>query len=236
MRGYSAGTKEFYEQNEKWVKKLIKDFGKPFVVELLSERTHYWICKCDLAAVDTSRRPIECPTVQIDVESATRFDIKYYERGVQKRPTILHTSPTGGIERVLCSILETQANEKVPMLPVWLSPTQVRVIPVSDKHLAYAQGLVTLLKVAKIRVDLDDRDESTSKKIALAGKDWVPYVVVVGEKEEESGILSVTMRKQREKKEISAEELIREVLQQADGMPYRPLTLPERISKRPKFI
>ncbi len=234
--GIFRSTKEFYEQNEKWVKKLIKDFGKPFIVELLSERTHYWICKCDLAAVDTSGRPIECPTVQIDVESATRFDIKYYERGVQKRPIILHTSPIGGIERVLCSILETQANERVPMLPVWLSPTQVRVVPVSDKHLAYAQGLVALLKAAKIRVDLDDRDESTSKKIALAGKDWVPYVVVVGGKEEESGILSVTMRKQREKKEISAEELIREVLQQADGMPYRPLTLPERISKRPKFI
>jgi threonyl-tRNA synthetase len=234
--GIFRSTKEFYEQNEKWVKKLIKDFGKPFVVELLSERTHYWICKCDLAAVDTSRRPIECPTVQIDVESATRFDIKYYEKGVQKRPIILHTSPIGGIERVLCSILETQANERVPMLPVWLSPTQVRVVPVSDKHLAFAQGLVTLLKAAKIRVDLDDRDESTSKKIALAGKDWVPYVVVVGEKEEESGILSVTMRKRREKKEISVEGLIREVLQQADGMPYRPLTLPERISKRPKFI
>ncbi len=234
--GIFRSTKEFYEQNEKWVKKLIKDFGKPFLVELLSERTHYWICKCDLAAVDTSRRPIECPTVQIDVESATRFDIKYYDGGVQKRPIILHTSPIGGIERVLCSILETQANERVPMLPVWLSPTQVRVIPVSDKHLAYAQGLVALLKAAKIRVDLDDRDESTSKKIALAGKDWVPYVVVVGEKEEESGILSVTMRKQREKKEVSVEELIREVHEQADSMPYRPLTLPERISKRPKFI
>lgn len=234
--GIFRSTKEFYEQNEKWVKKLIKDFGKPFVVELLSERTHYWICKCDLAAVDTSRRPIECPTVQIDVESATRFDIKYYERGVQERPIILHTSPIGGIERVLCSILETQANERVPMLPIWLSPTQVRVIPVSDKHLAYAQGLVALLKAAKIRVDLDDRDESISKKIALAGKDWVPYEVVVGEKEEESGILSVTIRKQREKREMSVEELICEVLQQADGMPFRPLTLPEMISKRPKFI
>jgi threonyl-tRNA synthetase len=174
--------------------------------------------------------------VQIDVESATRFDIKYYDREVQKRPIILHTSPIGGIERVLCSMLETQANERVPMLPVWLSPTQVRVIPVSDKHLVYAQRLVTLLKGVKIRVDLDDRDESTSKKVALAGKDWVPYVVVVGEKEEESGILSVTMRKRREKKEVSVEELIREVHEQVDNMPYRPLTLPEKISKRPKFI
>jgi threonyl-tRNA synthetase len=234
--GIFRSTKEFYEQNEQWVKKLIKDFRKPFIVELLSERTHYWICKCDLAAVDTSGRPIECPTVQIDVESATRFDIKYYDREVQKRPIILHTSPIGGIERVLCSMLETQANERVPMLPVWLSPTQVRVIPVSDKHLVYAQRLVTLLKGVKIRVDLDDRDESTSKKVALAGKDWVPYVVVVGEKEEESGILSVTMRKRREKKEVSVEELIREVHEQVDNMPYRPLTLPEKISKRPKFI
>ena len=229
-------TKEFYGQNEKWIKHLIRDFGKPFMIELLSGRTHYWICKCDLAAVDTFGRPIECPTVQIDVESAIRFDIKYYEMGVQERPTILHTSPIGGIERVLCSILEAQANESTPMFPIWLSPTQVRVIPISDKHLAYSEDIVASFKDAKIRADLDDRDESIGKKIALAGKDWVPYIVVVGEKEEETGVLSVTVRKQREKKEASVEELIHEVNKQVGNMPRKPLTLPERISRRPKFI
>jgi threonyl-tRNA synthetase len=122
------------------------------------------------------------------------------------------------------------------MFPIWLSPTQVRVIPVSDKHLAYSEDIVRLLKGAKIRADLDDRDESLSKKIALAGKDWVPYVVVVGEKEEETGVLSVTTRKQREKKEVPVEELIHEVHKQVGSMPYKPLTLPERISKRPKFV
>jgi len=132
--------------------------------------------------------------------------------------------------------LEAQANESTPMFPIWLSPTQVRVIPISDKHLAYSEDIVASFKDAKIRADLDDRDESIGKKIALAGKDWVPYIVVVGEKEEETGVLSVTVRKQREKKEASVEELIHEVNKQVGNMPRKPLTLPERISRRPKFI
>jgi threonyl-tRNA synthetase len=141
-------TKAFYKDNKKWVEQIAREFKRPFLVELLSERVHYWVCKCDLAALDTSRKPIECPTVQIDVESAERFDIKYYTETGEHWPIILHTSPTGGIERVLCAILEAQALEKVPALPVWLAPTQVRIIPVSEKHLQYAREIATEVRNA----------------------------------------------------------------------------------------
>jgi threonyl-tRNA synthetase len=229
-------TRAFYDDNKKWVEQIAREFKRPFLVELLSERVHYWVCKCDLAALDTSRKPIECPTVQIDVESAERFDIKYYTEAGERWPIILHTSPTGGIERVLCAILEAQALERVPALPVWLAPTQVRVVPVSEKHLQYAREVASEVRNAKIRVDIDDRDESVSKKVASAGKEWVPYVVVIGEKEEQRKSLAVTVRFSGQKESMYTNELIDHVRQEIEQMPYRPLTLPEMLSQRPKFV
>ncbi|MGZ5521407.1 MAG: threonine--tRNA ligase, partial [Halobacteriota archaeon] len=201
-------TKTFYEENKMWVQQMVREFQRPFLLEFLSERAHYWVCKCDLAALDTSRKPIECPTVQIDVESAERFDIKYYDETGEVRPIILHTSPTGGIERVLGAILEGQALERVPSLPVWLAPTQVRVIPISEKYLQYADEVSGEIQNAKIRVDIDDRDESVSKKVAAAGKEWVPYVAVIGEKEQQEKSLAVTKRFTGTKQSMSVNELI----------------------------
>lgn len=229
-------TKAFYEENKTWVEQMVREFQRPFLIEILSERAHYWVCKCDLAALDTSRKPIECPTVQIDVESAERFDIKYYDETGERWPIILHTSPTGGIERVLCAILEAQALESVPTLPVWLAPTQVRIIPISEKHLQYAEEISGEVQNAKIRVDIDDRDESVNKKVAAAGKEWVPYVVVIGEKEQQEKSLAVTTRMIGAKQSMSVNELIDEVRRNTHQMPYRPLTLPQMLSKRPKFV
>jgi len=229
-------TKTFYEENKMWVQQMVREFQRPFLLELLSERAHYWVCKCDLAALDTSRKPIECPTVQIDVESAERFDIKYYDETGERWPIILHTSPTGGIERVLGAILEGQALKRVPSLPVWLAPTQVRIIPISEKYLKYADEVLGEVQNAKIRVDIDDRDESVNKKVAAAGKEWVPYVAVIGEKEQQEKSLAVTKRVKGSKQLISVNELIDEVHQNTHQMPYRPLPLPLMLSKRPKFV
>jgi len=229
-------TRTFYEENKTWIEQMVREFQRPFLIELLSERVHYWVCKCDLAALDTSRKPIECPTVQIDVESAERFDIKYYTETGESWPIILHTSPTGGIERVLCAILEAQAHQSVPVLPVWLAPTQVRIIPISEKHLQYAEEVLGEIQNAKIRVDIDERDDSVSKKVASAGKDWVPYVVVIGEKEQQEKSLTVTTRITGTKQAMSLNELIDVVRRNTHQMPYRPLTLPQMLSRRPKFV
>jgi threonyl-tRNA synthetase len=229
-------TKTFYEENKTWVQQMVREFQRPFLVELLSERAHYWVCKCDLAALDTSRKPIECPTVQIDVESAERFDIKYYDETGEGRPIILHTSPTGGIERVLGAILEARALETIPSLPLWLAPTQVRIIPISEKYQKYAEEVLGDVQNAKIRIDIDDRDESVKKKVAAAGKEWVPYVAVIGEKEQQEKSLAVTKRLNGTKQPMSVNELIDEVHQNTHQMPYRPLPLPLMLSKRPKFV
>lgn len=232
-------TKDFYDENKDWMYSIGKKIGKPVLLEILPERKHYWSCKIDFAAIDYLGRPIENPTVQIDVESGKRFDITYLgEDGKEHYPTILHCSPTGSIERVICSLLEKTAielDEKAPMLPTWLSPIEVRIITVGEDHKDFANELYDKINAENIRVDVDDRDESVGKKIRDAATEWIPYIFVVGDNEKESGVFSVTVRETGEKVDMTVDELIKEVLDKTKGMPYRGLPLPKDISTRINF-
>lgn len=232
-------TKDFYDENKDWMYSIGKKIGKPVLLEILPERKHYWSCKIDFAAIDYLGRPIENPTVQIDVESGKRFDITYLgEDGKEHYPTILHCSPTGSIERVICSLLEKTAielDEKAPMLPTWLSPIEVRIITVGEDHKDFANELYDKINAGNIRVDVDDRDESVGKKIRNAATEWIPYIFVVGDNEKESGVFSVTVRETGEKVDMTVDELIKEVLDKTKGMPYRGLPLPKDISTRINF-
>ena len=232
-------TKDFYDENKDWMYSIGKKIGKPVLLEILPERKHYWSCKIDFAAIDYLGRPIENPTVQIDVESGKRFDITYLgEDGKEHYPTILHCSPTGSIERVICSLLEKTAielDEKAPMLPTWLSPIEVRIITVGEDHKDFANELYDKINAENIRVDVDDRYESVGKKIRNAATEWIPYIFVVGDNEKESGVFSVTVRETGEKVDMTVDELIKEVLDKTKGMPYRGLPLPKDISTRINF-
>ena len=218
---------------------IASKFNKPILLEVLPERHHYWVCKIDLANIDALGRPIENPTVQIDVESGKRFDVEYLgEDGKQHNPTILHCSPTGSIERVLCAMLEKTAielNEKSPMLPTWLSPIQARIITVGEAHEEFAEEIYEKINASNIRVDIDDRDESVGKKIRNASKEWIPYIFVIGDKEVESGKFQVTVRETGEKVDMDVDELISEISDKNKGMPFRRLPLPKDISKRINF-
>ena len=232
-------TQEFYETYKDWMHKTAEKLGKPIILELIPERKHYWISKMDFAAIDYLGRPIENPTVQIDVESGERFGINYLtEEEKEAHPIVLHCSPTGSVERVLCSLLEKtaiDAGEKPPMLPVWLSPTQIRVIPVGEKHLEFANQLVEKLATENIRVDLDDRDERVGKKIRNSATDWVPYTIVVGDKEIETNVFSVSDRANNDKKDLTMDEIINEVHSKTKNMPFRKLPLAKVLSKRINF-
>lgn len=232
-------TQEFYETYKDWMHKTASKLGKPMILELIPERKHYWVSKMDFAAIDYLGRPIENPTVQIDVESGKRFGISYLtEEEKEANPIILHCSPTGSIERVLCSLLEKTAievNEKPPMLPVWLSPTQIRVIPVGEKHIDFANQVAYEIASNNIRVDVDDRDERVGKKIRNAATDWVPYTIVVGDKEIETNIFSVTDRVANDKKDMTVDDVVYEVLSKTMNMPFRKLPISRDLSKRINF-
>ncbi len=232
-------TQDFFDDNEEWMYEIAEKFQKPILLEILPERHHYWVCKIDLANIDALGRPIENPTVQIDVESGKRFGITYLgEDGEQHNPTILHCSPTGSIERVLCAMLEKTAleiNDKAPMLPTWLSPIQARILTVGESQKEFAEELYNKINAENIRVDIDDRDESVGKKIRNASQEWIPYIFVVGDKEAESGKFQVTVRETGEKVEMTVDELIGEIKSKTEGKPFRKLPLPKDISRRINF-
>jgi threonyl-tRNA synthetase len=235
-------TTDFYKDNETWVKKIVKDSDCPMLIEILSDRVHYWVAKIDLAAIDGQRRPIENPTVQIDVESSTRFNIKYHTQdGTPVHPPILHCSPTGSVERVMCAILENISTQAVPALPTWLSPVQVRVIPVAERHGTFAQEICNAINAAQVRCDVDDREEGVGKKVRETGMDWVPYVVVVGDDEIASKNLTVTVRKKSQpnkpfKEQMTVESLIASVKKDVEGKPFRPLYTPRKLSMKARYI
>ena len=148
-------TKDFLEENKEWVYSAADKIGKPVLLEILPERKHYWIAKMDFAAIDYLGRPIENPTIQIDVESGKRFGITYINSEEEEiNPIIIHCSPTGSIERVICSLLEKSAvdrKDKPPMLPVWLTPTQVRVIPIAERHTEKAEEVAQQIMAHKYK-------------------------------------------------------------------------------------
>ncbi|KAF5414168.1 MAG: Threonine--tRNA ligase [Candidatus Methanogaster sp.] len=232
-------TRDFYRENQDFIKELVGIVGKPALIELWDSRFFYFVIKFEFNYIDALKKASALSTVQIDVENAERYDITYIDKnGTEQRPTILHCSPSGAIERCIYALLEkahlTSKAGGVPSLPTWLSPTQVRLIPVAERHLGYAEEVAAAIN--GVRADIDDRDETVGKRVRVAGREWVPYVVVIGDKEVESGVLSVTIRAESGKVEETARELQERVLAEIAGMPYRQINLPVLLSKRPIFF
>jgi threonyl-tRNA synthetase len=231
-------TKDFLEENKEWVYSAADKIGKPVLLEILPERKHYWVAKMDFAAIDYLGRPIENPTIQIDVESGERFGITYINQDeVEINPIIIHCSPTGSIERVICSLLEKTALEsnKPPMLPIWLTPTQVRVIPIAERHTEYAEEIASQIRNQNVRVDIDDRHETVGKKIRNAAGEWIPYVIVIGDRELEGGPVTVNIRATNEKVAMNIDELVQRISGEIKGMPFRKLPLPVKLVNRVNF-
>lgn len=233
-------TKDFYEENRDFIVSLVKRFGKPALVEMWEEKFFYFVLKYELNFIDNLGKASALSTDQIDVENGKRFNITFVdENGEKKNPIILHMSPSGAIERVIYALLEKayedQTKGKVPELPLWLSPTQVRVIPLSDRFLEYSVEVAKKLNERRIRADVDDREETVQKRIREAEREWIRYIVVIGDKEAQSGKLSVRNRLTGEISEMSLDELSNKVLEETKDKPFRPLPLPILLSKRPLF-
>jgi threonyl-tRNA synthetase len=233
-------TKDFYEENKEFVNSLAKTFRKPLLVEMWNQRFFYFILKWDFNFVDNQDKAAALSTDQIDVENAKRYDINYVdEKGEKRHPLILHCSPSGAIERVVYALLENayriQQSGKSPMLPLWLSPTQIRVIPMSDKFLKEAEKLATVIEANCVRVDIDDRPLTLQKRVREAEMEWVPYIVVLGQREIDAGVLAVRDRKAGEIRKLKLGELLAETEKSTEGMPFKALPLPKRLSERPQF-
>jgi threonyl-tRNA synthetase len=233
-------TKEFYKENKEFITSLVKTLGKPVLVEIWEERFFYYVLKWDFNFVDNQNKAAALSTDQIDVENAKRYEITYVdEKGEKCYPLILHCSPSGAIERDVYALLEkaykTQQDGGAPMLPVWLSPTQVRIIPISDNFLKDVERFAEELEKHSVRVDIDDRSLTLQKKVREAEMDWVPYTIVVGQKELESGILPVRERSSGEMRKLKLDELLHTFEEITVGKPFKPLPVPKYLSRRPQF-
>jgi threonyl-tRNA synthetase len=233
-------AKDFYKENGAFVHSLVKLFGKPVLIEMLDEKAFYWVLKWEFNFVDNQEKASALSTDQIDVENAYRYDITYIDEGGQKRhPLILHCSPSGGVERCVYALLEKaymeQKEGSVPILPLWLAPTQVRLIPISDKFVASAEKIGQRIDKHPIRVDFDDRSLTMQRKVREAETEWINYILVIGPKEVESGVLSVRDRLAGKIVKMKLDELIHTILKTTEGKPFNPLPLPKKLSQRPQF-
>ncbi len=238
-------VEEYFDQTKDLLVTLAKDLKRPILVELLPEMSHYWNVKNEFQFVDAAEGSGQLSTVQLDVSDAERYGITYVnEAGEDIGCIIVHTS-IGSLERLVYGLLESavkrQKQGRLPMLPIWLSPVQAVVLPVADRHKEHAGNIVDLLRAQNVRAVLDDRGKTVGWKVRNAGKQWVPFVVVIGDKELDANEFPVTIREKstikKSKSELLSPAALAHLINEASkDKPFRQLTLPKNMSMWPIFI
>jgi len=237
-------TEDFWDNYRDVVLEFVKNDGTDAVVTIYPAGIYYWVLNVEYHIIDSAGRPREIATFQFDIGNAKRFGIKYIdENGDEKYPIIIHTALIGSVERYIYMLFDSAVkNEKrgqTPSLPTWVSPIQVRLIPVdisSKEQIEFVEKIASLLDEHVIRVDIDDRPLSLGRRIRDAGREWIPYVGVVGEREVKTGTVNVTIRKTNDRIALKPEELVKRVLDDITGYPRIRSTLPRYLSRRPTLV
>jgi len=233
-------TRSFFEKNKDLFIEMARVEKKPLLLNFVPEGHYYWVLNVEYNIIDDLDRPREIGTFQIDIGNAQRFDIHYAnEKGEREYPVIIHTAVIGGLERYLFALLDSavrmERQGKKPMLPVWVSPVHARIIPLSKQLVKDGMTILEKLEEARIRADLDDRDDTLQSRIRDAELSWVPYIVVFGERELKSEKLSVRTREDGKEIKTSLSELVSRIRSETQGYPSRDLTYPKLLSQRPGY-
>lgn len=218
-------VESFYQQHRQQLIEMARYVNQPIWIELLSEMKHYWVMKHELTTIGVRNDVCQVSTVQLDVKDSELYGITYVgPDGAKKGCTIVHSS-IGSPERWIYSILEDALKKDAPQLPLWLAPTQVRFLPVADRHVNFCAQLARLLQKQKVRVDVDDRPDTLNRRVRNAGRDWVPYTIVCGDQEIANGVfskLALTVRG-KNKTKATLNEIADRVHQKTNKMPFRAL-------------
>lgn len=230
-------VRSFLDENPGFVEEIMRALGRPALIEVWDERFFYFVAKFEMNFIDTAKKAACLSTVQIDVENTERFNINYVaEDGTKQHPLLMHTSVSGSLDRNVYAILENQAMRMArgqkAFWPVWLAPIQVRVVPVSEAQL---EGALRLADRIPYRVDVDDTNAKMGKKVREAEKEWIPYVLVVGEKELSGGNLTVRPRLE-EQVEMTLDAFLEKLSTETAGKPQRSANTPRLLSRRPIFV
>lgn len=193
----SMGSDEIWDLATKTLREVIEEKGVPFQIN--EGDGAFYGPKLDFHVKDSIGRTWQCGTIQLDMLMPERFDMTYIgEDGQKHRPVMVHRTVFGSVERFLGILIENYNGA----FPVWLAPVQVKFLPISDKHLAYAKELRKKFKKMGIRVEVDESNEKIGYKIRKAQMEKVPYMAVIGDKEMESNTLSI---RDRSKGDIGAQ-------------------------------
>ena len=185
----SMGSDEDWELATEGLRKALEDMQLDYTVN--EGDGAFYGPKIDFHLVDAIGRTWQCGTIQLDFQLPQRFEAEYIGAdGEMHRPIMIHRVCFGSIERFVGILTEHFAGK----FPTWLSPVQVKILPISDKHIEYGAQVMARLKEAGIRCELDERPEKIGYKIREARNERVPYMLVVGQKEEENGLVSVRSR------------------------------------------
>ncbi len=222
---------EFYKKHKQKIVELLRYSNRPAFIEVLSKMKHYWAVKHEFQAIDSVGGNCQVQSVQLDVKDSDVYGIRFVDSDGKKKGCIICHSSIGAVERLFYAVLEEALKNEKPMLPLWLSPAQLRIIPVSGRQAEYSKSL----DFDGIRAEVDDSNASLAKKIARANMEWIPYFAVVGEREIQSGKLMVNRRSDGRKIEMQKEEISAEIKQKCRGMPFRQNYLPKLMSQRPIF-
>ncbi len=203
----SMGSDEDWEVATDALRSALNDMGFDYVVN--EGDGAFYGPKIDFHLEDSIGRTWQCGTIQLDFQLPQRFEMEYIgEDGAKHRPIMVHRVVFGSIERFIGILIEHFAGK----FPVWLSPLQVKILPITDRQVEYANALAAQMKEKGIRVKVDDRSEKIGYKIREAQMEKVPYMLVVGEKEMEAGQVAVRRRDKGDMGAVDADEFIATVL------------------------
>ena len=204
-KGKYLGTDEVWETAENALRDIVKETGWNY--KEAEDEAAFYGPKLDFMFKDAIGREWQLSTIQLDFNLPQRFELDYTDTtGIKARPVVIHRAMLGSVERFMGIMIEHFAGA----FPVWLSPRQVAIVPVSEEQADYADALYKSLKEKGIRVSIEDGKDSLGKRIRAAKTMKVPYVIVLGNKEKDSGLLTVETRGEKIEG-ITAEDFIAKV-------------------------
>lgn len=205
----SMGSDEEWNMAEDSLKGALEELNLPYVIK--EGDGAFYGPKIDFHLEDSIGRTWQCGTIQLDFQLPQRFELEYVgSDGEKHRPIVIHRVIFGSIERFIGILIEHFAGK----FPTWLAPVQVKILPIADKFNDYAQSVRKKLYESGVRVEVDDRNEKIGYKIREARNERVPYMIVIGEKEENEENISLRSRKNGDEGSMKVEELINRIIKE----------------------
>ena len=210
-------SEKVWLEYQSYIEQIPVSLGADVLVNILEDgKDRYWVVNVDYKIIDKLGQAREIACIQVDIGNAPRLNIHYIdENGQEKHPVIIHSAIPGGIERYLYILFDNFEQG----LPLWLSPAQIRLIPVGGEYVEHCQRLIAEYGNLPLRIEVDDRSISVSSKLKSAHEEYVPHKLVVGQKEVDDGFSEL-------------KELVKKLVKDVGDKPFIPREWPSEVSRQ----